>query len=152
MQSRRDYTKGGAVLGLTVLVAVLLVSAPPSHAIDGRDFAGLFRVDDITDIGGGQVRVSLTAQVFNYSGADVFNASVTLQDSINLGADFGAYSGTVSILADEAANLSSTFSISQDEFSRWQQGGAPSLRIDYPDVNGDPVRRQIELAPGPIGE
>jgi hypothetical protein len=140
------------VLGGLAAIALILLHVSPGRAADGRDFAGLFKVDNPTDAGDGQVQVTLTVQIFNYSGADVSNATVTLQDSINPGKDFGAYPGAASIFQEDPATLSHTFNISPDEYSRWQQGAMPIMRIDYQNAAGEPARRQIELAAGPIGE
>jgi len=136
-----------AFLG-ALIIALTWVS--PGSAVDGRDFAGFYDVTNPTDLGNGSEQVTLAVQVFNYSGADVSNTTITLQDSVNLGTDFGSYTGTNSIVQDDSVVLSGNFNISQEEFTRWQNGGAPSLRIDYQDASGNPVRRSIELGAGPV--
>ncbi len=138
-----------ALLG-ALIVALMWVS--PGHAVDGRDFAGFYDVTNPIDLGNGTEQVTLAVQVFNYSGVDVSNATITLRDTVDLGTDFGSYTGPISILQDNAVVLSGNFNISQDEYARWQNGGAPSLRIDYQDASGNPVRRQVEQTAGPVGQ
>ena len=135
---------------LTAVVCLVFAPIPSGRAADGRDFAGFFDVTNATDLGNGTEQVTLAVQFFNYSGADIANATVTLQDSSTPPSDIAMYSGTISILDQSSVTLSANFTISQDEYALWQNGGSPSLRIDYQDLNNNPVRSPIELNQGPV--
>lgn len=137
-----------SLLRILALVAGLVLLAPinPGRATDGRDFAAFYKVTNPTDLGT-DYRVTLTILVFNYSEADVYGASITLQEALPTGADYGAYPDTVAIPDRESVQLSSEFAISRGEYDRWQNGGTPSLRIDYLDSAGNSIRRSIEMTP-----
>lgn len=138
---------------ILALVAGLVLLAPinPGQATDGRDFVGFYEVTNVADLGT-DYRVTLTVRVFNYSDADVNNATVTLQDSAVATSDYGAYPSPVSIADRESIKLSADFTISREEYDRWQNGATPSLRTDYTDSAGNPVRRMIELSQGLVGK
>ena len=131
-----------------VILALILVS--PGRATDGRDFAGFYDITNPTDLGNGQEQVTLAVQIFNYSGADISSATITLQDSSTPPSDIGTYTGTIAIPDQAAVTLSATFTVSQAEYALWQNGGSPSLRIDYQDLSGNPVRSPIEVNQGPV--
>ena len=142
-----------AILGVVSLVVAGLLFAPipPGHATNGRDFAGFYAVTNPTDLGG-QFRVTLALRVFNYSGADVTSATITLQDPLTPGPgkDYGAVSA-VSIGDGDSVTVSADFTIPGDEYDRWQNGGDPSMRIDYQYPSGNAVQRGIELSQLPGG-
>ena len=141
------------LLRILALVAGLVLLAPinPGRATDGRDFAGFYALSNVADLGT-DYRVTLTVRVFNYSDADVSGATVTLQDSFQTDADYGAYPGTISIPDRESVRLSADFTVPREEYDRWQSGDTPRLRMDYQNNSGNAVRRIIELAQGPAGD
>ena len=124
-----------------------LIWVPFGRGADGRDFAGFYEVANPTDLGNGTYQVTLAVRIFNYSDADVANATVTLQDSGPSTQDYGSYPGSVSVADRDSVKLSSDFTISADEYNRWQDSSMPSLRIEYQDTNGNSVRRTIEVTP-----
>jgi len=137
-----------AFLG-TLILALMWVS--PGRAVDGRDFAGFYRVSNVIELGD-TVRLTLTVRVFNYCDADVNAATITVQDSTDPATTYGAYAGSVSVRDHESVGLSAEFTISQQEYSGWQNAGTPALRIEYRDTAGNPVRRMVELAQGLLEE
>jgi hypothetical protein len=142
-----------SLLRIMAMVAGLVLLAPinPGRATDGRDFAGFYEVSNVTDLGD-TVRVTLTVRVRNYSDADVSGATVTLQDSVDFAKDYGAYPESLSVANRESARLSGEFTLSREEYGRWQDGNAPTMRIDYQDADGNHLRRMIELVASPVGE
>lgn len=134
-------------LRTSVVSLILAVVVIPLLAVqgDGRDFAGLYAVTSVTDLGE-QVRLTLNLRVHNDSGADVIDATVSLEHPL-LQTVYGSSSG-VSIAAGESARFSGTFILPRHEYDYWEKGGVPHLLIGYPDANGNPVQRTIEVAPG----
>jgi len=141
------------LLRILALVAGLVLLAPsnPGRATDGRDFAGFYALSNVADLGT-DYRVTLAVRVFNYSDADVNDAIVTLQDSAVATSDYGAYPSPVSIADRESIQLSADFTISREEYDRWQEGRAPSLWIAYQGGEGTIVRHNVELIPGFVDE
>ncbi len=111
------------------LLCLLLLGAGLLSAEDVRDFAGLYMIGEITDLGD-QVRVSLTVRVTNYSGADVVAATITLEDSLLPGQSCGTFLRLV---------------IPRREYDQWQSGPTPQLRIEFKNGAGQTVQRMIEL-------
>ena len=141
---------GRNILAVVVLMFALTL-VPVGQATDGRDFAGFYEVSNVTDLGD-TVRLTLAVRIFNYSDADVTNATVTLQDSLQADTDYGSYPGPTSIANCESARFSTDFTVPRAEYERWQNGGTPPLRIQYSDSVGSAVQRMIELAAGPARE
>ena len=146
----------GAIAGRIVL-ALLLVSATPLllvalavPATDGRDFAGTYKLAEVTDLAQ-EVRVTLTVRVFNYSGADVNDATINLEDALFPDTVYGRFEH-VSIGDREGVRLEGVFIVARSEYDLWQVGSAPHLRIRFQDAAGKTVERLIELAPGRTDE
>lgn len=114
-------------------------------AKDGRDFAGFYAVSNVTDLGE-EVRVTLTVRVWNFSDADVTDATITLEDYALPNATYGSFTH-VSIRDRESARLASDFTAPKREYERWENGGTPRMRVAYKDAAGKTVERMIELAP-----
>ncbi|HYM13651.1 MAG TPA: hypothetical protein VEU62_23125 [Bryobacterales bacterium] len=132
-----------------ILLAIGTLAAPPAAAAGGRDFAALYQLSHVTDLGV-QVRVTLALRLFNYSDADLSNAKVTLQDSREPLKSLGSL-GTISFRRHESGHLSETFIIPKEEYNRWHHGASPTVQITYKDGHGKPQQRLIELAPRFVG-
>ena len=145
--NRRKLPRVAWSVSFNVLVFVL--SSAPTLAANGRDFAALYQLSQVTDLGV-QVRVTLALRLFNYTGADLGNAKVTLQDSKERLKSLGSL-GTVSLRRRESAHLGGTFVIPKEEYNRWRHGATPSVQISYKDGTGKPQQRPIELAPRFVG-
>lgn len=139
----------GVRIGVLLALFTLFASVP-ARAVDGRDFAGVYQYARTGDAGSMQ-QVSLSLRLFNYSGADVTNATVALEGYTPLAETYGSIAG-VSISADAAVPVSASFAIPAAEYESWQEGGVPHLSIEFTDAAGHQVRRMIELVPGQAGE
>jgi len=144
--------KGRGAIASRIELAVLLVSAtllllvaPAVPAKDGRDFAGFYKLGEITDLGD-QVTVPLTLRVFNYSGADVIGAQIILEDRL-LGEDLGSFAAIVDLRDRESARVSDTYTVPRREYEQWQEGAHPRLRLEFTDAAGTTQRAAVELAP-----
>jgi hypothetical protein len=144
-------TRSSSRLVVSSLICLLLCAALTSLAEDGRDFAGSYEVTNVTDLGA-DIRVTLTVRVFNYSGSDVSNAEVTLEDSLRPGTDYSSYPTQITIADRQSVRISSEFTVSRQEYDYWEKGSAPSLRIDFQNSEGTAVRRKIEMSRGLVGE
>ena len=128
---------------------VMLVSATPSAAVDGRDFAGFFELKNVLDQGN-VVSFNFSVRVFNYSDADVIGAYVVLGDSLFL----EAYTVFQNVRMDYQGHvfLSGDTYVPAWEYDQWQRGGRPNLSVEYQDAAGNPVMRMVELIEMPLGD
>jgi hypothetical protein len=132
-----------AALALCFISASLL-------AEHGRNFAGEFQVRKVVDEGS-VFHFDLHVQVFNFSGADVKDATLTLADR-RPGANPDAidYQGSfreVSIAYRKSIVLDGSFTVPVREYHAWQHGAAPYLAVTYRDEAGNERRSPVELKP-----
>ena len=134
-----------------ILVCLILLALGTAAAKDGRDFAGFYQVSEVVEFVE-EFQVTLTVRVFNYSGADVNNATIMLEDSFLPGEPYGSFITPVYFQDRESVRLSDRFTIPRREYEGWQEGRTPRLTIDYMDADGNTIRRPIELVPMLLGE
>jgi hypothetical protein len=130
---------------LALLLSLSGITCQAATTSHGRQFAAFYRISRVTDLGA-QVQVTLALQVFNYSGAELNNAKVTLQNSQDPAKSLGAF-GAISVRRRASSLVSEIFVIPKEEYTRWRHGATPSVQITYTDVIGKLQQRPIELAP-----
>lgn len=133
-----------------ILVGLFLLCAPLAPAKNGRDFAGFYELTDVSELGDGY-QLTFTVRVFNYSDADVNNASLFLQDASEPGKTYAAFTG-VYMHDRENVRLSSLVTVPRREYESWRQGRSPALEIQFTETGGKTVRRRVELLQMPVGE
>jgi hypothetical protein len=126
-----------------IATSIILLLAVTAIASQGRDFAGPFALGSASS-SSGQVTLNFSTRIYNYSGADVSGATVTLQcqeqpDQVH------ATFNSVAIVAKGSVKLSSQVTVSQTEYDQWQKGRSPDLFIAYMDTSGTSQRRKVEL-------
>ena len=89
-------------------------------------------------------------EVFNFSGADVTDATITLEDPTRAGTPYGLFS-PVSIPYRDRVRLSGSFTVPRSEYDSWQESGKPRVRIELYDAAGSAVERPIEVGWLPLG-
>lgn len=135
---------------LTILALLALFATTPALAADGSGFASLYRYGKAADLGS-QKQVTLFLRLLNYSGADVTDAAVVMDDLLSVGEGAGNIAG-ISINDGAVVSVSGEFAIPNDEYERWQAGASSKLVIKYIDDAGNQMRQPIELIPGLTGE
>lgn len=133
-----------------ILAGLFLSFAALAPAKDGRDFAGFYELTDVSELGD-DYQLTFTARVFNYSDADVNNASLFLQDASEPGKTYATFTG-VYMHDRENVRLSSLVTVPRREYKSWLQGRSPALEIQFTDPSGKTVRRRVELMQMPVGE
>ena len=113
---------------------LVLVVAGAAFASQGRDFAGPFALGGASS-SNGQVTLNFSTRIYNYSGANVAGATVTLQcqeqpNQVHLTVN------PVALAANGSVKLSAPVTISQTEYDQWKRGRAPDLFIAYTDSSG----------------
>ncbi|MFL6451827.1 MAG: hypothetical protein ACJ746_29785 [Bryobacteraceae bacterium] len=153
---RRCCSNGSVFPSLSVWFALLimagaLLSAPRRLAAsDGRDFAGSYQLTDIFDQGDTFV-ATFTTRVFNYSDADVSEATVVLDSRVVPGQTYWSFS-SVSIANRWSVRLRCVIKIPKAEYNTWQQGARPNLHLDTANDDGTSLRRTVELTRNLSGE
>jgi hypothetical protein len=153
MRSRNEISK---LLAIPVAVAACLavLAAAPLFAKGAREFAGFYKILQATNQGDMvQVRVSL--HVFNYSEADVHDATISLASSLPHSPGVAeawekeqpAFQGVALHVNERQVRpeLEGTFTVPTREFRLWQKGAGPHFVISYQDASGMPRHRAIEL-------
>lgn len=129
------------------LAACLLLAlvAIPVLAVNGRDFAGTYSTSNVSQ-SGDNYTLTFSATVFNYSGEDVSNATVTLVDSALPNQTYATFQG-ISITSNSSATVSASVTIPSREYLGWQQGAPPQLLVQFTDLSGNNRLEPVELTP-----
>jgi hypothetical protein len=143
-------------LAIPLAVAAFLAAlgAPRGLAKGAREFAGFYRILQVTNQDD-QVDVRISLHVFNYSEADVQDATIRLTSSLPHPPGAGeawekeqpSFQG-VTLHVNErqvVPPLEATFTVPAREYERWLKGAGPHFVIDYQDASGKPQHRAIEL-------
>jgi hypothetical protein len=152
MRSRNEISKFLAIPVAAACLAAL--GAAGGFAKGARAFAGFYRIVQATNQGD-MVEVRITLHVFNYSEADVQDATISLTSSLPhpLGLaeawekEQPSFQG-VTLRVNErqvVPPLEATFVVPAREYERWLKGVGPHFVIDYQDASGKPQHRAIEL-------
>ena len=134
------------LMGLGLVMALL--GAGSAAAKNGRDFAGIYHITNVTDAGD-SYSFTFKARVMNYSGAGIKDAFVILRGSDLPRQDYAVFSG-VNMADHQHATVSGTATVPKREYDRWQRGAHPVLMIQYKDSNGDTHEKRVELARRPV--
>lgn len=132
------------VLGL--LLALIFIPPVLALAEDGRDFAGLFSATDVVG-NNDEVTVSLSLEIFNYSGADVVNATVRLEQILLTDPLYESPTTIDVAYRDRAIVTEPVLVVPRQEYDQWLQGALPLVSITYTDANGTPRSTGVELVP-----
>ena len=139
-------------IALFSIFALFVIAAVAVRAEHGRNFAGSYHLTDVADHGT-IVKFDLHVKIFNFSGADVNGASVSLGGrTIQRDADAADYQGAfndVSIPYRKFVELSGTFTAPAREFHEWERGAVPNLVVTYMNDEGKETRSRVELRPDP---
>lgn len=135
----------GAVFGL-LLALLIVIPAVLAMAENGRDFAGFFSVTDVVGAGE-EVTGSLSLEIFNYSGADVTNATVRMEQFLLTGPLYESTTTVDIAYRDRVIVTEPVLVVPSQDHERWLQGGLPIVTINYTDVSGNPRSTGVELVP-----
>ena len=153
MRSRNRRPKFLAIL-VAAAVCWVALGATQVLAKGAREFAGFYRILQTTNQDN-QVEVRISLRVFNYSEADVQDATIRLVSSRPHppGAaepwekEQPAFQGVTLHVHESPVvlPLEGTFTVPALEYARWLRGDGPHFVIDYQDASGNLKHRTIEL-------
>ncbi len=131
------------VLSCSFFIACLPCVTGPALAENGRDFAGFYEVANVVDWGE-DVSLTLRLRVFNYSGADVTDAVVLLNDPLFFDQVY-ADLGVIDVAYRDQVLVSNEVTLPFDEYDRWREGHIPQISVEYLTIDGNPAWRPVEL-------
>ncbi len=134
-----------------MLPVLVLALAWPSLAVDGRDFAGVYALSDVTNLGD-KVQVRLSVQVANFSGSDLKNPVLALMRSgpVNT-APIGAFPAIPELKSSTDITVHQQFTVPKEEFEQWNlRGRGPRVVVLFKDSAGHAVQREIQLSRRPM--
>jgi len=134
--------------GVFVLSLVLL-TALATLAKDGRDFSGYYSFTNVTEQNS-EVKLTLTVQVFNYSDADIKQASLVLHRSGPGMIAEGSFPPVKVFRNQTDVRLSQEFTVSREDYRRWQNGMVPNVTVHFMGANGVEQNRSIQLSRRPM--
>jgi hypothetical protein len=154
----RNETSKFLAIPVAVAACWAALGAAPVFAKGTREFAGFYRILQATNQDG-RVEVRISLRVFNYSEADVQDATISLTSSLPhppgvveaWEKEQPAFQG-VSLRVNERQGvppLEGAFTVPASEYARWLKGAGPQFVIDYQDASGRPHHRAIELTRRP---
>ncbi len=132
-----------------ILSTILISGGGWTLAVDGRDFAGFYELTNVVE-DPHLVTFTFTERTFNYSGEDVAEATIILENSLFLD-EYAAFLD-VWIPDQGAIRLQGDLIIPREEYDFWQQGASPSLVVEFQDGDGNWRRQGIELVQMLVGE
>jgi hypothetical protein len=123
---------------LVVMIATL------AFAADARNFAGQYRITNATP-SAGEMSVTMNLRFFNFSGADVSNATITLRSPRDPNANYASISAPLIAAGKDFNQLSLKVTVPAIEYKRWSQGGSPYVAISYTNAAGKTESGVVEL-------
>jgi len=143
--------RGKCALALGAAIVAACCSAVLLKAENGRNFAGTYRVHDVVDHGS-IVKFDLHAKIFNYSGGDVNDATITVADRERVSppaeaANFSGEISGVSIPYRKSVEVDGTFTVPAPEFEQIRRGVPPNVIVSYANEEGKSVHDAVQLRP-----
>lgn len=135
--------------GIVALFALPTLFTAAAVAKDGRDFAGHYNLTNVTEKGG-QVELTLSLQLYNYTGLDLKQAVVTVHAPHAVPGVL-ASSAPIKLWRNESdVVVSQQLTIPRAEFERWSTRMQPPVFIHYADEGGHAIERFAQLSRSPL--
>lgn len=134
--------------GMLALFALTMLFTGTAGAKDGRDFAGYYSLTDVAGKGGA-VELTLALHLFNYSGADLKQAVVTVRPSPGPGL-LGSFAPIKVWRNGSDVVMRQQITMPRDVFERWSPRNQPAVFIGYSDENGHSYQRPAQLSRRPM--
>jgi len=123
------------------------LAATVAPAKDSRDFAGFYSLTHAS-AEGDSVRVTVTMQLFNYSGADLDQASVALRPAPPTTGAYGTYSPIEQWRDGTDVKIVMHITVPQAEYVRWDKR-QPFVLVLNRDQQGRERERTVQVSRRP---
>src|SRR5580700_1805184 len=135
--------------GMLALFALTTLFTAPAGAKDGRDFSGHYSLTNVIDKGG-QVELTLTLQVFNYSGADLKQSVITLRPSPPVPGVLANFAPIKLWRSGSDVVVSQQVTIGHDDYQRWSARTQPAVFVEYSGADGHAHLQSAQVRRLPI--
>jgi len=126
-------------------LALLAIGAAVAPAKDGRDFGGFYSLTGATP-DGGQVHVTLSLQLFNYSGADLDQATVAVRSGPPESITFGTYDAVRDWRDGAGVAFTLHLTIPEAAYESWRRRRQPAISIVNRDGEGRTWERAAQVS------
>jgi protein involved in ribonucleotide reduction len=123
---------------------VVMSIATPVFADGTRNFAGQYRITGAIS-SAGNMSVTMNLRFFNFSGADVSNATITLLSPLDPAANYLSMKVPLIAVGKDFNRQSMKVTVPAIEYKRWLQSGSPFFVISYTNAAGKTERSVVEL-------
>lgn len=142
------------------LLGLVLSLALAAQASSAHKFSALYQILKVTAQDDDNVQVEVSLRVFNYSGANVTGATISLVSSLATGGPEFEWEKEQVPFTDVTLPfnahvkklvpaLKGTFTIPADEYAQWKKGAGPRFVIAYQNAAGEQQSLRIDAAPAP---
>jgi hypothetical protein len=135
--------------GIFALSALSILFTGLAGAKDGRDFAGHYSLTDVTEKGG-QVELTLTLQLFNYSSADLKQAVVTVRSPHPIPLVLTSFAPIKLWSRGSDVVVSQHLTIPLGEYQRWSARTQPRVFVGYSGDDGHAMQGWAQLTRLPM--
>jgi hypothetical protein len=135
--------------GVLALFALSILFTGPAGAKDGRDFAGHYSLTNVTEKSG-EVELTLTLQLFNYSGADLKQAVVTVRAAHPVPGILASFAPIKLWRSGRDVVVSQQLTIARGEYQRWSARTQPSVFVGYSGADGHAIQGWAQLGRLPM--
>lgn len=125
------------------LLAVMLI-ATSAFAAGARNFAGQYRITDAVP-SAGNMSVTMNLRFFNFSGADVSNATITFRSPLDPAASYSSMNVPLIAAGKDFNRQSMKITVPAIEYKHWFQSGSPYIVIHYTNTSGNVESGVVEL-------
>jgi len=140
----QSSSRGHSLWSLLLFTCLCAPLGATSSADDGRNFAGVYDVQDLVE-NGDRCTFTFVLLLQNVSGQDQSGVQLRLGDRLDLAATYAKFDPVD--LADRAqVRLSKTTESPCMELQRWNSGWGPFLIVEGPTL------QSVELMRGPVPE
>jgi hypothetical protein len=134
---------------MLALAALPILFTAQAGAKDGRDFAGHYSLTNVIDKGS-QVELTLTLQLFNYSGADLKQGVVTVHPAPPIPGVLATFAPIKLWRSGSDVVVSEQLTIAREEYKQWSARVQPAVFIGYSDEEGHTYLRSAQLRRLPL--
>jgi hypothetical protein len=142
--NRRSFGSRSVRFTRLPLLLSLAIALGPLAVAQSRHFPAAYQITDISEEGG-QVQLTISLTVHNFSGADIKDAEIILYSSDPHADPIGDFDPIRMLPSYQDAAVQGRFTVPRAEFDQWQQGMKPRLRILIPDGNEDTRVESLDL-------
>lgn len=132
-------------LGIILLVG-MIGGSMTAQAENGRDFAGFLSVTDVVG-GTEEVTLSISLEIVNYSGVDVTNATLRIEQGFPPSTLYEFPTPIDIAYRSRTVLTAPVLVIPRQQYMQWANGTLPRLSLTFTQGSNNPRSSVVELVP-----